>query len=293
MAVQVEPMVETVAQRLTKRRQVLLLGGSLVGLTLLAAAGWYVWNEYTLPNLSTLSFDSPGALLVFGFLAGAGAFFAPCAISLFPGYVSYYLGIAGAERPGRSSWGTGPVGLGLTCGAGALSFFVLIGAVLSLIAAPIAPYLIKAKPVVAIAVVLLGVVLILDRPLALPWSSGLGWRRSSTGTAVRREPSPRMGVFLYGFGYGLASTGCTLPVYVSVIVLPLTSGLPGAALLTFVSFGLAVSLLMLVTTLLIGFSRTALIDRLRASAVWVRRLSGVVLILAGLYQGYYFVVAGM
>ncbi len=266
MAVQVESAAETVAKRASRRREVLLLGGSLLGLALVAAAGWYVWNEYTLPNLSTLSFDSPGALLVFGFLAGAGAFFAPCAISLFPGYVSYYLGIAGAERPGRSSWGTGPVGLGLTCGAGALSFFVLIGAVLSLIAVPIAPYLIKAKPVVALAVVLLGIVLLLGRPLDLPWLSTLRGRLSSIRVANRRDPSPRAGVFLYGFGYGLASTGCTLPVYVSVIILPLTSGLPGAALLTFVSFGLAVSLLMLLTTVLIGFSRTAVIERLHSKA---------------------------
>jgi len=63
----------------------------MAGLAGLAAAGWYVWSAYTLPSLSTVSFDSPAALLAFGFLAGGGAFFAPCAFSLFPGYVSYYL----------------------------------------------------------------------------------------------------------------------------------------------------------------------------------------------------------
>ncbi len=146
MPVQVEQVGEAVAARASRRREVFLLAASLAGLTLVAAAGWYVWNHYTLPGLSTLSFDSPGSLLVFGFLAGGGAFFAPCAFSLFPGYLSYYLVAAGGEDPGRPSRGAGPIGLGLACGAGALSFFVGIGAVLSLIAAPIAPYLIKPKP---------------------------------------------------------------------------------------------------------------------------------------------------
>jgi cytochrome c biogenesis protein CcdA len=293
MAVQGEPVARADVSRPSRRWDVILLTGSVVGLVLLATGGWYVWNAYTLPSLSTVSFDSPGALLVFGFLAGGGAFFAPCAFSLFPGYVSYYLAAAGEGNPGRPSWGMGPIGLGLTCGSGALAFFLLIGAVLSIIAAPIAPYLIKAKPFLALAIVLLGVVFLLDRPIPFSWPGRLAGRPSLKGGGERRKVSPSLGVFLYGFGYGLASTGCTLPVYVSVIVLPLTSGLPGAALLTFIGFGVSVSLLMLVTTLLVGFSRQALVERLRASVAWVRRASGIVLILAGLYQGYYFLIAGM
>ena len=61
---------------------VLAVSASLGGLSLVAIAGAYVWDRYTVSSLSTLTFDSPGALLILGFLAGAGAFFAPCAISL-------------------------------------------------------------------------------------------------------------------------------------------------------------------------------------------------------------------
>ena len=101
------------------------------------------------------------------------------------------------------------------------------------------------------------------------------------------------GLFLYGFGYALASTGCTLPIYVSMVVLPLTSGYSGAALLTFLSFASAMALMMLLTSLLVGLAKVSLVRRLQASTVWIKRGSGVVLILAGLYLGYYYVAAGM
>jgi cytochrome c biogenesis protein CcdA len=148
----------------------------------------------------------------------------------------------------------------------------------------ISPYLIATKPVIALAVVLLGVVLVADiRFPSLPVPLGPAGKRLPAGA----------GLFLYGFGYALASTGCTLPIYVSMIVLPLTSGYSAAALLTFLSFALAMALMMLLTSLLVGLAKGSLLRRLQASTVWIKRTSGVVLILAGLYLGYYYVAAGM
>jgi len=76
-------------------------------------------------------------------------------------------------------------------------------------------------------------------------------------------------------------------------LLPLTSGYSGAALLTFLSFAGAMALMMLLTSLLVGLAKASLLRRLQASTLWIKRGSGVVLILAGLYLGYYYVAAGM
>jgi len=76
-------------------------------------------------------------------------------------------------------------------------------------------------------------------------------------------------------------------------VLPLTSGYSGAALLTFTSFAAAMALMMLLTSLLVGLAKASLLRRLQTSTVWIKRASGVVLIAAGLYLGYYYVAAGM
>jgi len=257
-----------------------VVGTSLAGLLLLALVGWVAWNQGALVGLRWVEFDSPLTLATFGFVAGIGAFFAPCAFALFPAYVSYYLASTGA---GRESAGRA-LRLGLTCAAGSTVFFAMVGGAITLVGGSISPYLIATKPVIALAIVLLGLVLLADVRLpsfALP----LG--------AVGQNLPFGAGLFLYGFGYALASTGCTLPIYVSMIVLPLTSGFSGAALLTFLSFASAMALMMLLTSLLVGLAKVSLLQRLQASTVWIKRASGLVLILAGLYLGYYYIAAGM
>ena len=256
------------------------MGAALAGLLVLSLVGWLAWNQGALVGLRWVEFDSPLTLAALGFVAGIGAFFAPCAFALFPGYVSYYLASGGTDResPGRA------LGLGLTCAAGSALFFAIVGVTITLLGGAISSYLIATKPVIASAVVLLGVVLVADvRFPSLPVPLGSVGQRLPSGA----------GLFLYGFGYALASTGCTLPIYVSMIVLPLTSGYSGAALLTFLSFAGAMALMMLLTSLLVGLAKASLLRRLQASTLWIKRGSGVVLILAGLYLGYYYVAAGM
>ncbi|MBI4270423.1 MAG: hypothetical protein HY615_08820 [Candidatus Rokubacteria bacterium] len=265
-----------------RRRYPLALaaGAALAGLVLLGLVGWVAWNHGALVGLRWVEFDSPLTLAAFGFVAGVGAFFAPCAFALFPGYVSYYLSLSGA---GRESVGRS-LGFGASCAAGSALFFALTGIAITLVGGAVSPYLIGTKPLIAAAVVLLGVVLVAD--VRLP-SFALPLQR-----AAGRVP-PALGLALYGFGYALASTGCTLPIYVSIIVLPLTSGYSGAALLTFASFATAMAVMMLATSLLVGLARERLLRGLQASTVWIKRLSGAVLIAAGLYLGYYYVAAGM
>jgi cytochrome c biogenesis protein CcdA len=258
----------------------LAIGGTLGALLLLATVGWVAWNQGALVGLRWVEFDAPLTLAALGFVAGIGAFFAPCAFALFPAYVSYYLSATG---PGRESTARS-LALGLTCAAGSTVFFGLVGVAVTLVGGAVSPYLVATKPVIALAVALLGTALVAD--VRLP-SVGV-----SLGAVGQRLP-PGAGIFLYGFGYALASTGCTLPIYVSIIVLPLTSGFAGAALLTFASFGAAMAVMMLLTTLLVGRAKASLVQHLQASTVWVKRVSGVVLIAAGLYLGYYYIAAGM
>lgn len=253
---------------------------SIAALLLLVVVGWIAWHQGALVGLRWVEFDSPLTLAAFGFVAGVGAFFAPCAFALFPAYISYYLTTVGTSResPGRS------LALGLTCAAGSALFFAIAGVTIALVGGVVSRYLIAMKPAVAIAVILLGVGLIADLrlpSLALPLGrSGGPWPRAA-------------GLFVYGFGYALASTGCTLPIYVSIIVLPLTSGFAGAALVTFASFASAMAFMMLLTSLLVGLAKASLLQQLQASAVWIKRASGAVLILAGFYLGYYYIAAGM
>ena len=55
----------------------------------------------------------------------------------------------------------------------------------------------------------------------------------------------------------------------------------------------AMAVLMLLTTLLVGLARRELLTAFQQWTGSIKRASGLVLILAGLYLGYYYVAAGM
>ena len=67
--------------------------------------------------------------------------------------------------------------LGLACAAGAITFFAAIGGMIAAVGGGLAPYLIAAKPIVALIIIGLGIVQLLDvRPGVL-------------GEPADREPS--------------------------------------------------------------------------------------------------------
>ena len=250
-------------------------------------AGWYGWTSLVLPLAPLLDPTSPLALTLFGLLTGTAALFAPCAFPLFPAYITLYLTLddqaAGTSRLGRSLW------YGLVCALGAIVFFLLIGVGLAALGGALSRYLVAAKPVIALLLVGAGVAILAD--VSLPFPKWLRVGKPLAGRANQRRPL--LSLFLYGFGYGLASTGCTLPIYVGLVVFPLSSGAFTRALSAFISFALAMGGLMMLLTVVVGLSKRTLIQHLIASTALIQKISGVILILIGLYVGYYFLKAGM
>jgi len=248
-------------------------------------AGWVGWTRLVLPLAPLIDPASPLALSLFGFLVGTAALFSPCAFPLFPAYISWYLALD--EGAGATSRIWRSLGYGAMCGLGAVVFFLLIGIGLSALGGALSRYLITAKPLVALILVAVGGVILANRSLPVPtWAS-----RGKLFAAPARGPLSSL--FLYGFGYGLASTGCTLPIYVGLVVFPLSSGAFTRAFTAFISFALAMGGLMTLLTVLVASSKQTLLQHLVASTVRIRRGSGVILILIGLYLGYYFFRAGM
>lgn len=255
-------------------RALLALGGAAA----IAVAGMFAWNGGAVGGLRGVGYEAPAGMALLGFVIGAGAFFAPCAFVMFPAYVSYYVSLGGGGV--RQA-----IPLGLSCAAGAITFFAVVGAAIAAVGGGVAPYLIAAKPLVAVIVVGLGIVQLVDVRLPpMPWAgiSNIIQGRSAAVT-----------LFAYGFGYGLASTGCTIPLYVSITVIPLTGGFSGSAASAFAAFALSIALLMLATTMLIATARQRVVEVLQHAAIRIKKASGVVLVLAGLYMLYFYLRSGM
>lgn len=280
---------EARADAASERRAVAPVSLALYGILIagIGLAGWYGWTRLVLPLAPLIDPASPLALGIFGGLVGTAALFSPCAFPLFPAYITWYLALD--DRAGATSRVWRSLGYGAVCGLGAIVFFLLIGVGLSTLGGAFSSYLIRAKPVIALILVGMGVVMLADRALPAPkWASG---RTLLTAPAAERRPLASL--FLYGFGYGLASSGCTLPIYVGLVVFPLSSGAFTRAFTAFLSFALAMGGLMTLVTVLVAGSKQTLLRHLLASTLRIRRASGVILTLIGLYLGYYFLKAGM
>lgn len=220
-----------------------------------------------------------GLPLAYAFGAGVLASVNPCGFLMLPAYATYYVStedardLAGTEleRAARAAQ------LALIA---TLGFLVVFGS-LGLVIALGGHALVSAFPYASLAVgallILLGIGLLFTR------------RQLSFGMAgrvrVARSRSLR-GVFLFGVAYAVASLGCTLPIFLTVVGSAISAHRFLNAIIQFVNYALGMGLVLLIVSLSAAFAQGALMARMRQLAPYVERIGGVLLLAAGAYLVY-------
>ncbi|MFQ5795190.1 MAG: cytochrome c biogenesis protein CcdA [Candidatus Bipolaricaulia bacterium] len=92
--------------------------------------------------------------------------------------------------------------------------------------------------------------------------------------------------YLYGISYAVASTSCTLPIFMVVVTQSFTQGLFNG-LLGFASYGLGMTLMMVALSVVMAFSREAIYRYIRPLIRYVQMVSAFVIIGAGVYLIWY------
>jgi cytochrome c biogenesis protein CcdA len=228
-----------------------------------------------------------GARLALGYavLAGMVASVNPCGFALLPAYLGLYLdGDRAAVGPGRRAGRAAVISVTMTA-----SFVLLFGAV-GILAGLAASGLTSSLPWIGTAV---GAGLILTGGIMAS-----GWQISS---AVTPRPGRRLrqaaladgigGYAAYGAAYALASLGCTLPVFLSVVATSFQLHGVFAATGQFMLFGLGMGVVLTAVTMTTAFAGHRLTRRLRALAPHVRWMTAVLMWLAGAYVLYYWLTA--
>jgi cytochrome c-type biogenesis protein len=215
--------------------------------------------------------------LGFAFGLGTATFFAPCALPLLPGYVAFFLGDDEAVDEAVSWRLARAVGISLTTSLGFLVVYGLLAAVVFAVGTQALGSISLLELVVGAILVVIGVLMATGRKISLPVTIQLPERRRGV-----------IGYFAFGVVYAAAAAGCTAGLFIALVGIALPAGaVGGLALVGAYAAGMAV--LLTVVTVLSALGRGVLIQRLAASGERIRRVAGVVLVLAGVIQLYYFV----
>lgn len=212
--------------------------------------------------------------LGFALAAGMLAAVNPCGFAMLPAYLT--LVVAGESRaPMTAAWRA----LGVT-GLMALGFLVVFGA-FGLVLAPLGTSVQEYLPVVTVVV---GVVMV-----------GLGaWMVAGKQITLllpkphKGAPTGRLGsMFGYGLAYAVVSLSCTIGPFLAVTSATFRGGSVVGGIAAYLVYGLGMALVVGVLAVSVALAGSAVTTGIRRILPYVNRIGGAILVLAGLYIGYY------
>jgi cytochrome c biogenesis protein CcdA len=214
-------------------------------------------------------------LVGLAFAAGLVAALNPCGFAMLPAYLAL---VVRGEDVGRRAAVGRAVTATAAMAAGFLTVFGGFGLLTLSAASTVQRYLPYVTVLIGIILVVLGIWLLSGREITV---------RAAAGGA-RSAPTARLGsMFMYGISYAIASLSCTVGPFLAVTA----AGLRGGSVLRGVSvyvayaggFALVVGVLAVATAL----ASSAAVDRMRRIVPYVNRISGALLVVVGVYVGYY------
>ena len=222
------------------------------------------------------------APLGYAFVAGMVASVNPCGFVLLPAYLGYYLGENhDARRPTRHA-----LAVSGTMTASFALLFGLAGIVAALAASALTSSLPWIGAAVGVGLIVLAGVLASGRQL----TTSLGPRLAQHLRTATRHRSLG-GYAAYGAAYGLASLGCTLPVFLGVVGTSLQLHGLADAVGQFVLFGTGMGTVLAALTIATAWFGDGLLRRAQALRRHVGWASAVLLWLAGAYIVHYWLTA--
>ena len=205
--------------------------------------------------------------------AGGLAVINPCGFPLLPAFLSFYLGAYEQTLPRAQT----RILQGLLVGALVAIGFVGVFALASLPVSFGVALVARAVPWAGLAtgglLALAGLAALAGRRIALPVHLHI---------PVRKER--RLGtMLLFGVGYGAASLGCTLPLFLTLIA---TSSGPDK-LTVFAAYAAGTAIVLMALAVVVALAREGVARKVRPLLPYLGRVAGLLLVIAGGYLVYY------
>jgi cytochrome c biogenesis protein CcdA/PKD repeat protein/thiol-disulfide isomerase/thioredoxin len=198
------------------------------------------------------------------FVAGMLALLSPCGFPMLPGYISYYMG-------SRTSFKRTVTG-GVACSFGLMTVFSVIGIGVALVGSVITQYIPLLELVAGILAIIMGISLLTEIKFPSIFT-------------ITRAPNQKglLGIFLYGIAYGLATLGCSAPIFFSTLFYAITAGGLAAGIVTFLVYAAGMGIPIILTTILLAKTKDYLLNRIIRAMPWFQKISSLLLIVIGSY----------
>jgi len=211
------------------------------------------------------------------FAAGMVATINPCGFAMLPAYLSFFLGL----QDESVETGKGAVPRALAVGGVLTLGFVAVFGLFGLIWTPFQQAIGNRLPwitvVIAFFLVVLGIAMLRG------YEPKVNIPRLQKGAGSKDLPS----MFLFGVSYAIASLSCTIGPFLALTQSTFRSSSFSSGVAAFVAYGLGMGSVLMVLTLGLALAKASIATNLRRMLPFVNRASAVLLIVAGLYVGFY------
>ncbi len=218
-------------------------------------------------------------------IGGIASFFSPCSFPLLPSYMTYYLNPAKKKSKDDGKNQVGGLWMGIKTSMGIVLIFGGVGIIVAFGGRELTGFIPLFQPVTSILLISIGVIILADLDLRNHFNS---FKEKVFGsrpkvTISKDKSRDQIDPFYYGIGYGLGAAGCTAPVFIAVLISSwLTEGYL-SALFVLLLFLAPIVILMIVVSVLTQYAKDTIVNKLTILIKPIRYVSGVFLILVGVY----------
>lgn len=214
--------------------------------------------------------------IYFSFVQGVLAFLAPCAVALLPGYIVAFISRNSDGDPGLSVRLYRGLKLALLSILGILAVYAIAGVLIIVAAQLLKDYMMWITIGMGAVLIVLGILMVMGKDVSFSINMNDPTDRTESVEA-----------FIFGIAYAIGALGCLFPLFLVVATQAIAAPTVWMGTSYIGAYFVGISGMMIATILLSTFAKDLLMKYLRKILPHMERITGGLLIVAGIYVIYY------
>lgn len=214
--------------------------------------------------------------LYFSFIQGVLAFLAPCAVALLPGYIAAFISRNSEGNPATTTRMLRGLKLAMLSILGILVIYTAAGAMIIIAAQVLKDYMKWITIGMGLILILLGIFMLMGKNISFSLNMNNATHKTEAVEA-----------FVFGIAYAIGALGCLFPLFLVVATQAMAAPTAWQGASYILAYFGGLSGMMIAAILLSTFAKELLMKYLRKILPYMERITGALLILAGIYVIHY------